>query len=176
MSNEATRMYSTWRSTESAGYWERMRDVLDLGLKRPGECVEAWDESNESSSSPSRNMGGCGERALKGSLRTETEGEREGGNEDREGWRWRPTGAAEGAVAADEVEGADEAEGCDWEPVGRCAITSAMSVSIVKATRAAVAACCCSGSAVPCARRPHLGVAFQSEECALYPLGSSPGC
>lgn len=40
MSNEATRMYSTWFSTESAGYWERS---LMLG-RRYGA---AWDVASE---------------------------------------------------------------------------------------------------------------------------------
>ena len=57
-------------------------------------------------------MGGCGERAFL-SLRRETvEGDREGGKEEKEGWRCRDTGCAAGG------------------PPGRWAMTSAMKVSM----------------------------------------------
>src|SRR6478609_3124335 len=85
MSKEATRMYSTWFSMESAGYWERSRACL----VSPKD--ETWDSSSIETSS-SRTIGGCGERGGRlFSLRRETaEGLRDGGNEEKEGWRWRP--------------------------------------------------------------------------------------
>jgi hypothetical protein len=97
MSNDATKMYSTWFSIASAGYCERSL-VLDLeGISRTDCCEETRDDCTESTSSrsnASRSKGGCGERAFR-SFRIEIdEGERDEGKDEKEGWRWRETGCA----------------------------------------------------------------------------------
>ena len=88
MSNDATSMYSTWFSMESAGYCER---IFPPAFDRPtiGDSDELCEELTEASSSLT--MGGCGERGFLLSLRVDMdEGDREGGKEEKEGCRCKP--------------------------------------------------------------------------------------
>jgi hypothetical protein len=85
MSNEATNMYSTWFSIESAGYCERS---LALGLRTLGDSDEPRDEVDEVPSVLC--IGGCGDRLFI-SLRVETEDgvREEGGKDEKDGCRCR---------------------------------------------------------------------------------------
>lgn len=117
MSNEATSRYSTWFSTPSAGYWERSRMAACWGRATEGsDWAELCDDGSEPWSS--RTTGGWGDRAFLVpvvSLRAETEGERAGGKDEKEGWRWRLVMGGEAG------------------PWARWAMTWAMRVSILSA-------------------------------------------
>lgn len=118
MSKAATRMYSTWFSTELAGYCER-------SLTGRGSVKDDFCERSSPDASSSRTIGGCGERGGRFSFRTDTaEGLREVGKEENEGWRWRPEWAEAEAELAAEAGG---------PPFARCCITSAMMGSNVPA-------------------------------------------
>lgn len=91
MSNDATSMYSTWFSGESAGYWERSlrpRGFCALG----SETDEPWERRGEEpdESPDSLTVAGFGERLGRRWRKESVEGERDGGKEEREGWRCRP--------------------------------------------------------------------------------------
>lgn len=89
MSNDATSMYSTWFSIESAGYCERS---LVVGFIFLGDREGGREEPADVLSS--RTMGGCGDRPFLASLRREMdEADLEVGNEENDCCRCNRGGA-----------------------------------------------------------------------------------
>ena len=70
----------------------------------------------------SGNMGGCGERAGRVSLRTDIEeGDLEGGKEEREGWRCTPGAEAPAGAEAGAAAAKDAVSALQRSSVARCA-------------------------------------------------------